>query len=155
MASSEGQEQNGASRSSQQSRAIFYYQSTKKVAALKIYFAFITLVVIGSAIYCLAIAVDRSKPVLMLADVNLLVSSFVGIILVYWYRKEVLPYEKLWYLLLFGILLAFQCVATAVFVHHNETENTVPPTEFTTTQPTASSPNVSIATLKPTVNSLY
>lgn len=42
----------------------------------------------------------------------------MGVVLVKWYRMDLLSDDKLWYLLLLGMLIIFQCITADIFVEH-------------------------------------
>jgi hypothetical protein len=73
-------------------------------------------------IYNVAVAVRDGLPVLFLAVLNMFLSGVVGLVLVWWYKNEDLPEEKLWYLLILGMLILFQSVTADVFVGHVQTK---------------------------------
>jgi hypothetical protein len=69
-------------------------------------------------IYCLVETVREKLPVLILLIANMTLSGTMGVVLVKWYRMDLLSDDKLWYLLLLGMLIIFQCITADIFVEH-------------------------------------
>ena len=99
------------------------------------FFNFLTLVmVVISFILCLVQGVDNKTYYLLAC--NTVISSFVGIVVNWWYRCGDLGPEKFWYIFLLGGVIIFQCITTDMFVFHvlsDDSSNIIPPVANKTT----------------------
>lgn len=124
-----------------ESEPIYYDVSPKIVNALRVLGAITVFMVVLAFIFTLVQAAHNHN-FYMLA-INIVLTSLVGLANVYWYWKGQLAADKHWYMLLVGLVIIWQCIATDIYVFHLPTphkNDTIVTTSATTAGPTTTSP---------------
>lgn len=94
-----------------------YHEVSPNIIILLRFFNFLALImVVISFILCLVQGNDNETYYLLAC--NTVISSFVGIVVNWWYRNGDLGPEKFWYIFLLGGVIIFQCITTDIFVFH-------------------------------------
>ncbi|XP_077998989.1 uncharacterized protein LOC144451942 [Glandiceps talaboti] len=106
--------------------AIYHEVSTKQLFAVKVYGGLTAVMVVIAMIFCLARGAEHTRLYLLL--VNLIISSIVGLAVAWWYKKEDLSTDKIWFLALVASVIVFQCITTDIYVWNHHSPNSVTPT---------------------------
>lgn len=120
-----------------ESEPIYYDVSPKIVNALRVLGGITAFMVVLSFILTLVQASSNNRNFYMLTF-NIVLTSFVGLANVYWYWKGQLAADKHWYMLLVGLVIIWQCIATDIYVFHLPSKDN--PTTGTTIATTAVHP---------------
>ncbi|XP_046326276.1 uncharacterized protein LOC124110856 isoform X1 [Haliotis rufescens] len=97
-----------------------YYDISPTIVFLVRMFNVIVLLMVGIAfILCLIQANTTNKSYYLLAC-NTVISSFVGVVVNWWYRNGDLGVEKYWYIVLVGVVILIQTITTDIYVFRPE-----------------------------------
>jgi hypothetical protein len=75
----------------------------------------VVIMILVSVGLCIGFGVKYDEPRYFLLLVNLLLSTVVSFIFLFWYYRGTLAQGLIWYIVLQSIFLFFQCVSTDVF----------------------------------------
>ncbi|XP_064610250.1 uncharacterized protein LOC135474465 [Liolophura sinensis] len=106
----------GDSATKLDSGAIYRDVSQTTVCALRLFGVIVALMVVIS--FILALVQGMDNPTFYLLACNVVISSFVAVVLIWWYRGGDLQADKYWLLILLGCVIAIQSITTDVYVFH-------------------------------------
>ncbi|XP_067673152.1 uncharacterized protein [Haliotis asinina] len=104
------------------SSAIYYDISPTIVFVVRMFNVIVLIMVAIAFILCLVQANTTNKSYYLLAC-NIVISSFVGVVVNWWYRSGDLGVEKYWYIVLVGVVILIQTITTDIYVFRPEPEN--------------------------------
>lgn len=116
------------------SEPIYYEISPKIVIALRTLFVVTLLMVVLAFIFTLVQATHNHA--FYMLTCNIIFTSMVGLTNVYWYWKGQLAPDKHWYMMLVGLVIIWQCIATDIYVFHGPRHSQVVNVTTITTAPT-------------------
>ncbi|PVD38838.1 hypothetical protein C0Q70_01462 [Pomacea canaliculata] len=103
---------------------VYFELSPTIVWSVRIVNAAVTVLVLITFILCVVKGNDNSSYYLLAC--NTLISTFVGIVINWWYRRGDLGSELFWYILVVGFVLAFQCITADIFIYKVTTPEPTP-----------------------------
>ncbi|CAI8017632.1 hypothetical protein GBAR_LOCUS10680 [Geodia barretti] len=104
--------------------------------------------------FCLAFGIKNKQPRYFLLLINIILSTGVTVLLIFWYYRRILQPALIWYVFLQCLFLFFQCVTTDIFAfyespitHTTETPSTLtaPLTNLTNSSPYHNNSTIAIA----------
>ncbi|XP_013414926.1 uncharacterized protein LOC106176894 [Lingula anatina] len=115
--------------------AIYHDVSPTLIYGSKVFGVVTCLMVVIAFIICLVTGAKNNTFYLMAT--NLLISTFVGAVVTWWYRKGDLASDKIWFIILVCAVIVFQCITTEIYVFNvqyvdNDVSTPAPPRINTT-----------------------
>ncbi|XP_031565471.1 uncharacterized protein LOC116300695 [Actinia tenebrosa] len=127
----------GGSETSPSSAPLYYEVSPEVTLALRIYGGITAFLVLLALIFCLVKGADDS--VMYLLAVNMLMSSFIGAVIAWWYHKGIIEANKIAFIVFVGLCIIFQAIMSDIYVYRRPTSTG----GGGTTNPTPTPKNVS------------
>ncbi|CAH1794317.1 unnamed protein product [Owenia fusiformis] len=116
--------------SSPNTSALYYDVSPNIVTFYRLFGGVTLIMVLLAFVFCLVKGSENHTNYLLAC--NLIISTFVGVVISWWYRGGDLTSDKWWFLILVCAVIIFQCLTTDIYAFH---ARVVPPTGISTPPP--------------------
>ncbi|KXJ27713.1 uncharacterized protein LOC110234365 [Exaiptasia diaphana] len=112
------------SETSPSSSPLYHEVDPRITLGLRIYAVLTAFLVFLTLIFCFVKGAEDSN--MYLLAVNMILSSLIGAVLAWWYRKGIIEADKKSFLVLLGICIIFQAIISDIYVYHKPEVHSTP-----------------------------